>query len=180
MKTILRLIGKGILVVLPLWILVWILSVFYHLIEKVVNVVFNITSNSISGTVIIFAITCLALIYIGYLFERSREFIVLKFFNWVIHKIPLIGSIYAVLKDMVKMFSGSNDKNYLGVGYVKFGEAVALGFITKDDGDFYWLFVPTTPNPTSGILLRYPKDKVERSDISVTEGFKKVVSLGIK
>ena len=44
----------------------------------------------------------------------------------------------------------------------------------------FWVFVPTTPNPTSGLLVRVEKDKIERTDISVADGLKKVVSLGIK
>ena len=55
-----------------------------------------------------------------------------------------------------------------------------MGFVTKEVGDFYWVFVPTTPNPTSGFLLQVKKDDVEKSDLSVANGFKKLVSLGIK
>lgn len=180
MQGIFRLLGKGILVILPFAILIWILSFFYGIVKYMVQFVFSTTASSVSATAAIFFIMVLLLIYAGYMLEKKREFILLKISEFVINKIPGIGAIYGVLKDMVKMFSGSGGENYLGVGMVDFAGSSVIGFITKEEDSAFWVFVPTTPNPTSGILLHLPKDKVKKTDMSVSDGLKKVVSLGIK
>lgn len=180
MQLIFRLLGKGLLVILPFVILAWILSFVYGILSHLVQFVFNTTSNSIGVTSIVLVVMFLALIYAGYLLEKNREFILLKISEFIIAKIPGISAVYAVLKDMVKMFSGSGGDNYLGVAFVSLAGNDVIGFITKEEEECFWVFVPTTPNPTSGILLRVPKDKIRKTDMSVSDGLKKVVSLGIK
>ncbi len=180
MQGIFRLLGKGILAILPLVILGWILSFFYGVIKHIVQFVFSTTANSFFATSAIFSIMILLLIYAGYVLEKNREFILLKMSDFLIAKIPGIGSIYAVLKDMVKMFSGSGGETYLGVAMVDFSGSEVIGFITKEEEEYYWIFVPTTPNPTSGILLHIPKHQIKKTSMSVSDGLKKVVSLGIK
>lgn len=180
MPTFLRLIGKGILALAPVIILLWILTFAYGILAKIIGVIFNTTANNPIATFAIIVILLLILAYAGYLLEKNKDFILLKISEFVIDKIPGIASVYHVIKDMVKMFSGSGGAEYLGVGYLRLGEHQVVGFITKEEGEFVWVFVPTTPNPTSGFLFRVEREKIERTDISVADGLKKVVSLGIK
>ncbi|PAF42689.1 DUF502 domain-containing protein [Helicobacter sp. 11S03491-1] len=180
MNTIFRLIGKGILVLLPIIILLWFLSFIFGFIKGFVEIIFNTTANSISATISILIVMVLLLIYAGFLFEKNKEFLLIKVSEFIISKIPGVATIYAVLKDVIKMFSGKGGDNYLGVAYVDLAGNSVIGFITKEEEGYYWVFVPTTPNPTSGILLRVKNDQLQRSDMSVSEGLKKVVSLGIK
>lgn len=180
MQAIFRLMGKGLLVILPFLILIWILSFFYRLVKHIIQFVFDTTASSVFATSMVFLCAFLILVYAGYLFEKKREFILLKLSEFVIAKIPGIGTIYSVIKDMVKMFSGSGEESYLGVAMVDLAGSDVVGFITKEEEGHFWIFVPTTPNPTSGILLKVPRDKVKKSEMSVSDGLKKVVSLGIK
>ncbi|PAF52119.1 DUF502 domain-containing protein [Helicobacter sp. 13S00477-4] len=180
MNTIFRLIGKGILVLLPIIILLWLLSFIFGFIKHFIEIIFNTTANSVGTTIGILIAMVFLLIYAGYLFEKNKEFLLVKVSEFVIGKIPGIATIYAVLKDIIKMFSGGGGDNYLGVAYVDLAGNSVIGFITKEEEGFYWVFIPTTPNPTSGILLRVKDDKLVRADMSVSEGLKKVVSLGIK
>ena len=180
MTTLFRLIGKGILALLPIIILLWILKFVYNIIAIVVGVIFDTTANNLVATICIIVIMMFILAYAGYLLEKSKDLMLLKISEFVINKIPGIASIYAVLKDIVGMFSGSKNDAYLGVAHVTLGELEVIGFITREEDNFYWVFVPTTPNPTSGFLLKVPKDKIKKSDLSVADGLKKVVSLGIK
>lgn len=178
------LVGKGLLALAPIIILLWLLKFAYDFIAHIIGAIFDTTEHNMFATIMILAILLGILLYSGHLLEKKKDFILLKISEFFIGKIPFVASIYNVIKDMVKMFSGGNDKQYLGVGYIRLGDQEVVGFITKeeqnDEGEFLWVFVPTTPNPTSGFLFRVPKDKVKRSDLSVAEGFKKVVSLGIK
>ncbi|PAF44315.1 DUF502 domain-containing protein [Helicobacter sp. 11S02596-1] len=180
MNTIFRLIGKGILVLLPIILLIWLLSFIFGLIKHFVELIFNTAANSMSATISILVVMVFVLAYAGYLFEKNKEFLLVKASEFVISKIPGVATIYAVLKDIIKMFSGKGAEGYLGVAYVDLAGNRVIGFITKEEEDGYWIFVPTTPNPTSGILLKTPKDKIQKADMSVSEGLKKVVSLGIK
>ena len=177
---IFSLLGKGILVILPIAILIWILNFFYGIIKDVIVFVFNVTSSNILITVSIFAIMFLVLIYAGYLLEKNREMLILKIWDFIIAKIPGINTIYSVLKDMIKMFSGSGGDQYLGVALIDLAGSEVIGFITKEEKESFWVFIPTTPNPTSGILLCVPRHKIKKTDMSVSDGLKKVVSLGIK
>ena len=157
MHTLFRLLGKGVLVLLPIIILIWLLSFIFDFIKRFVEIIFNTTANSMSATTGILIATVLLLIYAGYLFEKNKEFLLVKISEFIIGKIPGVATIYTVLKDIIKMFSGNGSEGYLGVTYVNLAESRLLGFITKEEGDFYWVFVPTTPNPTSGILLKIKK-----------------------
>lgn len=183
-QNIFKLMGEGLLALAPIIILLWLLKFAYDFIAHIVGAIFDTTEHNMFATIAILAILLGILLYSGHLLEKKKDFILLKITEFFISKIPFVASIYAVIKDVVKMFSGSKDKQYLGVGYVKVGEAEVVGFITKEETihnkECLWVFIPTTPNPTSGFLLCVPKDKVRKSELSVTEGFKKVVSLGIK
>lgn len=180
MNMIFRLIGKGILVLLPIIILIWFLSFIFGIIKQFIEIIFNTTANSVSATISIVVLMVLLLIYAGFLFERNKEFLLIKVSEFIISKIPGVGTIYSVLKDIIKMFSGKGGDSYLGVAYIDLAGNSVIGFITKEEDGFYWVFVPTTPNPTSGILLKVKTDKIQKSDMSVSDGLKKVVSLGIK
>ena len=180
MNYLFRLIGKGILTLLPVIILIWILQFVYTIISNIISIIFNTTDNSISATLTIIVLMLAILAYAGLLFERNKDFILLKIGEFIISKIPGISPVYGTIKDVVKMFSGGGSENYLGVCYVEFNGSEVIGFITKEEGEFFWVFVPTTPNPTGGILFRLKADKVKKSDMSVADGLKKVISLGIK
>ncbi|WP_288644204.1 DUF502 domain-containing protein [uncultured Helicobacter sp.] len=180
MGVLFRFIGKGVLALAPIIILIWILKFVYDILAAIISVIFNTTANNTLATLGIVLIMIVILAYAGYLLEKNKDFILLKISEFFINKIPGIASIYSVLKDVVQMFSGKGSESYLGVAYVKFGESEVIGFITKEEDEYLWVFVPTTPNPTSGILFKIPKANVRKSDMSVAEGLKKVVSLGMK
>lgn len=171
---------KGVIALLPIIILLWILKIIYGFFANIVDSIFFITQGSIISTIVICALMLLFLIIMGAIVERNKEAIFLKIADLIIGKIPLISSIYATIKEIVNLFSAKGSENYLGVVWVKIGGYKVMGFITKEGDEEYFVFIPTTPNPTSGFLLKVRKDEVEKSDLSVANGFKKLVSLGIK
>ena len=180
MNTFFSFIIKGLLSLLPIIILIWLLKIVYVAIGNIIYYIFSSTEESFLATSIILICLFVFLFVLGYIVEKNKETILLKAMELVIGKIPVISSIYATLKDIVNLFSGKASDNYLGVVYVKFGDVKAMGFVTKELEDSYWVFVPTTPNPTSGFLINVKKESVEKSDLSVANGFKKLVSLGLK
>lgn len=176
----LNLIFKGIIAISPVIILLWILKIIYGFFANIVESIFSITQGSLVSTIIICVLVLLFLLLLGLVVEKNREEIFLKIADLIIGKIPLVSSIYATIKEIVNLFSAKGSDNYLGVVWVTISGHKVMGFITKEDSEDYFVFVPTTPNPTSGFLLKVKKDSVEKSDLSVANGFKKLVSLGIK
>lgn len=172
--------SKGLITLLPIIISIWLFSYVYALIKDIFHYVFGITDNNIFATVFIFSFTLAFLYYIGYLIEKNREFLLLKFTELVIDRIPVVKTVYSTVKDIINLFSGSKTDNYLGVAYVKFAHTKVLGFITKKEKNEVTVFVPTTPNPTTGILFICDEKDVEMTDMEVKDGFKKIISLGMK
>jgi len=103
-------------------------------------------------------------------------------------RIPILRTIYSAFVQMTESFSqqSSNKKSVVLVEYPKKG-TWAVGFATKEnkgeitkklDKKLVNVFVPTTPNPTSGFLLMYPKEDLIYLDITFEEASKFIVSAG--
>ncbi len=194
MSVVFRIFGKGIMVILPFAVIVWLLFFLFGILESIWNLILDIVhffvtkiANEDFDTTIPSIVVSIGLIffmlaiifYIGYKFEKRQNAIFIKLSEWVVSKIPIIGSIYYTIKDLVSMIGGNSKDKYLGVAYVTIGEGEILGFITKEEEEYFWVFCPLTP-PTSGLLLRIHKDKIKKSSMSVSDGLKKVVSFGMK
>jgi uncharacterized membrane protein len=121
----------------------------------------------------------------------SLSFIGKKFLNLfqnLINRIPILRTIYSGINQMTETFSKSENsqKNVVLVEYPRKG-SWAVGFATKENKgeisaktkkNLINVFVPTTPNPTSGFLLMFPKEDVIYLDISFEEASKFIVSAG--
>ena len=113
---------------------------------------------------------------------------IVSLINDIFKKIPILRTIYSAIGQMTQSFtsSGKDKKTVVLVEYPKKG-SWAVGFATKEnEGEISEkvkrkminVFVPTTPNPTSGFLLMYPKDEVIYLDMSFEEASKFIVSAG--
>ena len=180
MQHIISKISKGILTILPFLVLFWIFSFVYEFCEKVFYSVFGITNANLFVTLLIFFVSLAFLYYVGHLVDKNKKVLLITITEVIIGRIPLVKSVYSGIKEVLNIFTGKNKEGYLGVAYVEVGNVEVLGFITKDEGDVLWVFVPTTPNPTSGFVFKIPKETVKMSDLSVGEGFRKIVSLCVK
>lgn len=182
----------GLLFWLPLIITVFILQFIIKLLDQVVAWLpieyqptelfgFHIPGAGLIITlVLIFATGVLVTNFLGRFFIRAWE--------KLLSRIPLVRSIYSATKQLIgALFSSSGDsfKKVLLVEYPRKG-VWSIGFQTnnnfqtpiQDDG-MISIFIPTTPNPTSGFLTLVPRDTVTELDMSVEEAFKTVVSLGV-
>jgi uncharacterized membrane protein len=101
-------------------------------------------------------------------------------------KLPFVKVIYSASKQVVATFQGRKSQAFKSVVFVEFPHPGmrAIGFVTsrvrRDDGTMWNLvFVPTTPNPTTGFLQLVPPERLVDAGISVEEGIKLVMSLGV-
>ncbi len=113
---------------------------------------------------------------------------ILNLINDLFKRIPILRTIYSAFVQMTESFAqkDSNKKSVVLVEYPKKG-TWAVGFATKENTgeiknklnkSLVNVFVPTTPNPTSGFLLMYPKEDLIYLDISFEEASKFIVSAG--
>ena len=141
---------------------------------------------SIPGLEIILTIIFIAIV--GYL---SLSFLGKKFLQIVddlFKRIPILRTIYSAFGTMTETFTQKKNKkkSVVLIEYPRKG-TWAVGFATKDNKgeiknktnrDLVNVFVPTTPNPTSGFLLMFPKEDVIYLNISFEEASKFIVSAG--
>ena len=113
---------------------------------------------------------------------------VLSLINDLFKRIPILRTIYSAIGQMTESFTNKSDnkKSVVLIEYPKKG-SWAVGFATKENKgeiskktskELINVFVPTTPNPTSGFLLMFPKDEVIYLDMTFEEASKFIVSAG--
>ncbi len=131
----------------------------------------------------------LLLLVVGFLAAGLIGRIVFRIGERLIDRVPVVRSVYGALKQIFEtVFADSSSfREVVLVEYPRRG-LWAVGFITgrtrgevreRIDSDLVNIFLPTTPNPTSGFLLFVPRDDLVRMDMSVEEGIKMVISAGI-
>lgn len=102
-------------------------------------------------------------------------------------RLPLIGKIYAAMREMTQAFTGEHKKTALSrvvlVEWPKSGQ-YTIGFVTKEDeqeppAHLMHVLIPTTPTPLSGFLLFVERDAAIPLEMSVEDGLKLAVSAGL-
>jgi uncharacterized membrane protein len=133
----------------------------------------------------------LTFIFITVVGGLSLSFLGKRFFKYIdelFKKIPILRTIYSAIGQMTQTFTSKNKnkKSVVLVEYPRKG-SWAVGFATKENKgeikkrlkkNIINVFIPTTPNPTSGFLLMFPKDKVIFLSMSFEEASKFIVSAG--
>ncbi|MBM4183102.1 MAG: DUF502 domain-containing protein [Gemmatimonadetes bacterium] len=104
----------------------------------------------------------------------------------IVLKVPFVKVVYSASKQVVATFQGQKSQAFKSVVFVEFPHpgARSLGFVTSrlrrpDGSEWNLVFVPTTPNPTTGFLQMIPVDRVVPADMTVEDGVKLVMSLGV-
>jgi len=134
----------------------------------------------------------LAVIIVRLVGLLARNYFGKKIIEWVdgaLLRVPLLNKIYGAMKQVNEAFSSGSKTSFRTVVLVEFPRAGAysLGFITSDQPreirektkeNLVCVFVPATPNPTSGFLLMVPEDQVTKLEMSVADAIKYIISLG--
>ena len=179
----------GVVVLIPigitLYLTLFIIKISGKIIPKKINPN-NYLPFDIPGVEILIAIFLIT--FIGWI---SLSFIGKKFFelfNNFLKKIPILRTIYSAIGQMTESFtkSNNNEKSVVLLEYPRKGIWV-VGFATKENQgiikekikeDLINIFVPTTPNPTSGFLLMLPKKDLIYLNVSFEQASKFIVSAG--
>ena len=179
----------GIVVLVPIGITLYLTKFIIGISAKLIPAGINPNSYlpySIPGLEIL-----LSIVFITFIGGLSFSFIgkkILQFVNDLFKRIPILRTIYSAIGQMTETFAPKrkNKKSVVLIEYPRKG-SWAVGFVTKDNKgeiskktnrDLVNVFVPTTPNPTSGFLLMFPKDEVIYLDMTFEEASKFIVSAG--
>ncbi len=129
-------------------------------------------------------------ILVGWFARNFLGRLIIRISEYFVHKMPVIRTLYAAIKQIFETVMASKSQAFREVVLMEYPRkgVWSVGFVTgKTEGEIQRatkeetinVFVPTTPNPTSGYLLFVPKSELVYLDMTVEEGVKLVVSAGI-
>ncbi|GLQ19108.1 DUF502 domain-containing protein [Algimonas porphyrae] len=188
----------GVLVALPIVAVIWLLS---KLIGTIDNAVWSIVPPQLDpsnywdfpfwGLSLVIAVFGLTLL--GIFASNQVGTSVLRTGESILARVPVISPIYNGIKQILNTIAQQKDRAFRDVCLIEYPRKGiwAIGFVTADlsgapekelspnGKDYVCVFVPTTPNPTSGFLLFVPTDEIKLLDMTPEEGAKMIISGGM-
>lgn len=139
--------------------------------------------------ILLFTLFCITVL-LGFLTRLLVFKYLLQFYDYVMHRIPVIKSVYKTVQQLIKTLFGSQSRSFKQVVLVPFPakDSYCLGLLSSDSPsicnqavgkELITIFVPTTPNPTSGFLVLYDKNDITYLDMKVEEALKYIISCGV-
>jgi len=131
----------------------------------------------------------LTLVLIFSLGVLVTNFLGRKIFNLgerIVKRVPIVNTIYSTLKQITETFTKGTADTFEGAVYIQYPREglwtmafISGESVSKNDVPYFHLFVPTTPNPTSGFFLMIPQADAIPTGMSVEEGLKTIISGGL-
>ena len=191
----------GLLAVLPavltLGIVVWVAGFVHRLIGRgtvvgngLKSLGLNFVTNNTAAYVIGWAIVLVAIFGLGLFVQMGARRFLVRLFDAVASRVPLVGSIYGTSKQLVAMFDRKNESEIkaMSVVWCFFGKEGGAGVLALkptsqrfrvNGRDYYVVIIPTAPVPFGGALVFMPTESVQPADVSVDGLMSINVSMGI-
>jgi uncharacterized membrane protein len=174
----------GILVVVPagatILILIWVFTTIDNILQPIVRA---IAGHSIPG--VGFGVTVVLIYITGVIARNVIGNRLIKYGDSIMTRVPLFRSLYMGIRQILESFSAPNKTGFMHVVLVEFPRKGirALAFVTNEITDsngkkMLSILIPTSPNPTSGFLQIVREEDIVRTNISVEDALKMVVSAG--
>jgi uncharacterized membrane protein len=136
------------------------------------------------------ALTLLTVVITGMIFANLFGRRLVRLWEDILARIPLVRSIYSSVKQITETLFSAQGKSFRKVALVEYPRRdlwtlafvtgdTAKGFIDITSRDLVSIYVPTTPNPTSGFFLMVPREDIVELDITVEAGLKLILSTGV-
>ncbi len=199
--TIRKTLLTGLVIAMPLIVTIWVVSICFSILDENVS---PIVKASVEWAVpdqyhfwveIIAPVISLLIIFsvtyaLGFLGSKVMGRQIIKGAEDLFVRIPLVRGVYSGTRQFLDTFSGSNQKAFSQVVLIEYPrkDIWALGFVTNEtQGEVQdrtadrvvSVFLPTTPNPTSGFLLFIPKNDLVVMHMSVDDAFRMIISGGV-
>ena len=167
----------GVLGLLPIVIIVQIVVYVESLLrDTVLSIYGRYESILIPG--LLFASAVGLLTYVGYLLKQDKAY-VLYFLEKLINRVPVLGAIYRVSQKLIRLFHDDDDqiRDVVLIEYPK-PDLWVPAYVTNRVGSMLVVYVPTSPNPTSGFTILVEEAKVVHTEMSIEEVSSFIISLG--
>ena len=188
MKKFRTIIVAGLLVWVPLGATIFVLRLLISLFGNLDSWLSDQLNIPIAGIGILLALLVLlgtGLIAANYFGKR-----IVSFWESLLERIPLVRNIYSAVKRFAEIVLSDSSQSFSKVLLIEYPRKglYSLSFQTSQDlgevqgktgEDLVCVFVPTTPNPTSGLILMVPEQDVIELDMGVEDALKMVISLGV-
>ena len=183
-KKLMRQFLAGLFVIVPIGITVLILVWIFNAIDSILQPVIQlIVSHPVPG--IGFGVTVVLIYLVGVMASNIGGSRLIHYGESLLSKVPIIGRLYKSIEQIMESFSSSGKSGLMQVVLVEFPRKGmwTIGFITSESpvqpGETHLnIFIPTSPNPTSGFLQIASEDEVIRTDIPVDDALKMIISAG--
>lgn len=187
----------GILVTAPVAITFYMAYKFIFWIDRLVNQLIPPKVNEYLNDIIPFTvpglgllILILALIFVGMFAAGFLGKFFMRLGEWIVYKLPLVSSVYSLLKQVFETFLSSKTQAFNKVVLLEYPRKGIwiLGLVSSEtkgevknklETPMLNVFIPTTPNPTSGFLIFVPKSDTIELNMSVEDGIKFIISGGL-
>ena len=180
----------GLLSILPVALTYWIILKLFQFFSnpgaKIVAIIFKGDVPEYIPKLAGFILTILFIYLIGQLVSNVLGKQIYGWFEKILSRIPFVNTVYRVIKQITSHISGPDRQAFKKVVFIEYPrkEIWTLSMVTgesrNDKGELYYhVFVPTTPNPTSGFLLYIPQKDICHTDMSIEEGMKIIISGGM-
>jgi len=180
---------SGIAVLIPLFITIWVLRALFGFTVGIVLPVLDPAVDHWPAVARVALAAGLLLVIVYTLGELATNMVgrrILSLGEKVLLRVPVVRVIYKASRQVVSAFERQERSAFRSVVLVEFPHPGmrSVGFVTstfsKADGSVWkTVFIPTTPNPTTGFLQIVPATQVTPSDFTVEEAFQMVMSLGV-
>ena len=186
-----RYLVTGLIIIIPLWLTFFIVIILFNWVSSFTFPVISyfITDKPWVMTltkIVSFFISIASICLLGFLTNKVLGKSVLNYFEKLIEKVPLVGTIYAAAKQFVNFLFGKDKAN-------SFKEVVLVPYPNKDfysvafktgeqfiKGEKYvCVFMPTTPNPTTGFLLLVKEKDIVYTNYTIDQAFQFIISIGV-
>ena len=180
----------GLFSIIPLaityYIIVSLISIFSKPGQNLIKYIFPEVELPLIELFIGFTLTFLFIYFLGLIISNVLGKKLYNFFENILSKIPLVSYIYNTIKQITETLTISQKQAFKKVVYIEYPKeniwtiALVTGESRDKTGvDYYQIFVPTTPNPTSGFMLYIKKSDAKETNLSIDEGLKIVISGGM-
>ncbi|MFC1478352.1 DUF502 domain-containing protein [Candidatus Margulisiibacteriota bacterium] len=183
----------GLAIIFPIVATVWVLITLFNMVDGILgSIIYPMIGIKVPG--LGFISTFLFVIWIGSLTRNIIGNAILSKLEQLIERMPLVKNIYNPARQLVKTFSSTGKASFRKVVMVEYPrkDMWALGFLTNEEGykglrtdgremgqNWVCIFLPTSPNPTSGYFVMVPRKDIKILDITVEQGVRMIISGGV-
>lgn len=189
MQQLKRLFVRGLLALIPLVATIYVLDFIFSFLDGFLDVfIRGIFGIEIPGVGALASI--LLILFIGFIVTNVLGARLIHYAERLLKKVPIVPKIYFAIKQIIEAFSLQGKHSFSKVAMVEYPRKgiYSIGFIISESKaeiqsaagkKLINIFIPTTPNPTTGFLLMIPEDETIILDMSVEDGLKLILSAGM-